>query len=238
MRVIVVLAELSNSVSEGAAEVRHVEHRATLSATRRPALRASEELGDLPRREETLAHAVGASSSETGSRWRARLSTCSNGWPSRSRPSFRPTDSATTARRSRRPMREKRDRRRSLPAGAFRQRLAEQRPSARRSDLCAFGVRVRVRGDRVPTRAQLLGCGRVLHDDGRRHHRRGVGVVLRVRRRHTFGRLPVVRGIAEHVWRRCMSLRRETVGLGSSCARGSRDRGEHCEPRGSPPCGS
>jgi hypothetical protein len=34
MRVIVVLAERSNSVSEGPAEVRHVEHRATLSALR------------------------------------------------------------------------------------------------------------------------------------------------------------------------------------------------------------
>jgi len=33
MRVIVVLAELSDSVREDAAEVRHVEHRATLSAT-------------------------------------------------------------------------------------------------------------------------------------------------------------------------------------------------------------
>jgi hypothetical protein len=33
MRVIVFLAELSNSLSEGAAEVRQVEHRATLSAT-------------------------------------------------------------------------------------------------------------------------------------------------------------------------------------------------------------
>ena len=33
MRVIVVLAELSNSVRKGAAEVRRVEHRSTLSAT-------------------------------------------------------------------------------------------------------------------------------------------------------------------------------------------------------------
>jgi hypothetical protein len=34
MRVVVVLAELSDSVGEGTAEVRHVEHRATLSAPR------------------------------------------------------------------------------------------------------------------------------------------------------------------------------------------------------------